>query len=173
MVVRALPWGELEAPMFAVNSSSFSLRIAVHLATIGPRSWSWPSVDRYLIDWQRFPHVNLPIAARSRRDRGSIGPRSWRSSTIVLCRRIKIHMIVNRTIAVLRAIRCRPHDGDRTHQEAPRIAQIANDLSRLIRAPDCEKSQRFDDLNPMNLSPNLRTCLIYDRVDSGPRDHRR
>ena len=106
---------------FALNSH--------HLGHDRATMWSWPSVDRRLIDWQRFPHVNPPIAARSRRDRGSIGPRSWSSSTIGLRRRIEIQVIVIRTIAVLRAIRCRPHDGDRTHQEAPRVAQIANDRS--------------------------------------------
>ena len=68
--------------VFAPNSRLFGH----DRATIGPRSWSWPSVDRPLIGWQRLLHVNPPIAVRSRCDRGLIGPRSWSSSTIGLRR---------------------------------------------------------------------------------------
>ena len=80
MVVRALPWGELEAPMLAVNSASFSLRIAVYLATIGPRSGH----DRATIA-PRSGHDRAAIGPRSGHDRAAIGPRSRRDrATIVV-----------------------------------------------------------------------------------------
>ena len=85
-------------------------------ATIGVRI-------AFISSQRRFPHVRPPIAARSHRDRGSIGPRSWSSSMLCLRRRIEIQVIVIRTITVLRAIRCRPHDGDQTHQETPRASR--------------------------------------------------
>ena len=79
----------------------FCFRIAIILATIGPRSghdraaigprsWSRSFVDRRALEWRWFHHVSSPIAARSRRDRGSIEPLSWSSSTIIICRPMEI-----------------------------------------------------------------------------------
>ena len=84
MVVRALPWGELEAPMLAVNSASFSLRIAVYLATIGPRSRR----DRatiVVLAVRRSPFDRLAtITPRQPSDRGSIAPRSRFDRTAIV-----------------------------------------------------------------------------------------
>ena len=55
--------------------------------TIGPRSrrdrvtivrrlWSWSSIDPRRLEWSRFRGSMRAIAARSRRDRSSIAPRS-------------------------------------------------------------------------------------------------
>ena len=67
-----------------VNQLPFCFRIAIILATIGPRSWSRSFIDRRLLEWWRFHHISSPITARSCRNRGSIEPRSWSSSTIIL-----------------------------------------------------------------------------------------
>ena len=84
MVVRALPWGELEAPMLAVNSASFSLRIAVYLATIGPRSRR----DRatiVVLAVRRSPSDRLAtITPRQPFDRGLIAPRSRFDRTAIV-----------------------------------------------------------------------------------------
>ena len=72
----------------------FSLKKTTIFATIGSRSW----VNRdprslmvaVLIEWRRFHNVSSTIAARSRRDRDSIGPRSWSSSTNLVSRPIEV-----------------------------------------------------------------------------------
>ena len=61
---------------FSRDRATIGPQLGHDRATIGPRSWSWSFVDRHLLDWRRFHHANSPIAARSRRDRGSIAPRS-------------------------------------------------------------------------------------------------
>ena len=72
----------------------FGFEMATIFAMIRPRSWSSSFVDRRPIDWRRFHHVSSPIAARSRRDRSSIGPRSWSSSMKPLNLRIAIFSLM-------------------------------------------------------------------------------
>ena len=84
MVVRALPWGELEAPMLAVNSASFSLRIAVYLATIRPRS-RHDRATIVVLAVRRSPSDRLAaITPRQPSDRGSITLRSWFDRTAIV-----------------------------------------------------------------------------------------
>ena len=66
---------------FSRDRATIGPRLGHDRATIGPRSWSLSFVDRRPLDWRRFHHVNSPITARSRRDRGSIGLGSWSSSS--------------------------------------------------------------------------------------------
>ena len=95
-VVEAVSLSEDVASELALTQPQFRFEMAMIFAskrpTIGPRSRSWSVVDRSLIDWRRFHHVNSPIAARSRRDRGSIGPRSWSSSTKPLNRPMRLQL---------------------------------------------------------------------------------
>ena len=69
----------------AVIWLQISLKKTTIFATIGPRSWvnhdPRSSSVGVLIEWRRFHNVSSTIAVRSRRDCGSIGPRSWSSST--------------------------------------------------------------------------------------------
>ena len=64
-----------------MNFPSNLLQIATHLATIGPRSWSWPSVDRRHLVVEAFPPRSLSdrtaIAVRSDRDRGVLPRSVW------------------------------------------------------------------------------------------------
>ena len=125
---------DVVAPEFEVKSSSNSLQIKPRsghdLAAIGPRLWLDRDLDPPMMPSEDRGSDSALKESRSRLDRSAIAVRSWCSSTSILHRQIKIQAIVIRTIAVLRAIRCRPHNGDRTHQKAPRVAQIANDCYR-------------------------------------------
>ena len=148
---------------------NFASIFATIFATIAPRSGRDRAsivvlvlrrspADRLETNPQRSHDRISSIAPRSRLDHGSIGLRSWSSSTIfrrhsmeiqrsgevhaspqweeirmIEGHPMEIHAIVIRTIPVVRAIRCRLRDGDRTHQKAPRVAKIANDRGRPMK----------------------------------------
>ena len=95
----------------------------------GPWSWSWSWFARPPNEWKEFHAEGAPIAARSRHDRGSIGPRSWSSSIGLPCRPMKIRS---------RGTRCYPHARSRPSDEDPPV-KIAPRAS-----PFCKQSQPFD-----------------------------
>ena len=74
----------------------FSVKETTISATIGPRLWvnrdpGSPSII-VLIDWRQFRMISSTIVARSRSDRGSIGLRSWSSSTCLRSRPIALQV---------------------------------------------------------------------------------
>ena len=65
-----------KASNFHDLSSTFEPRSNRDRVTIVRWSWSWSSVDPRRLEWSRFRGSVRAIAARSRRDHGSIAPRS-------------------------------------------------------------------------------------------------
>ena len=104
---------------FSRDRATIGPRSGCDWATIAPRSWSWSFVDRRPLDWRRFHHVNSLIAARSRRDRGSIGLRSWSSSRKLLNRPMKIR---SQSTRCSHRARSRPSDEDPPIKIAPRAS---------------------------------------------------
>ena len=134
-----------ETPISAAIFATITPRSGCDRASIVMLVLRRSPADRLETNPRRSRDRISSIAARSRHDRGSIGLRSWSSSTMFRCRSMEIQRfgevhastqweeigtieghpmeiqaIVIRTIFVVRAICCRPRDGDRTHQETPR-----------------------------------------------------
>ena len=117
--------------------------------------------------------------ARSRRDHGSIGPRSWYSSTSLLHRLMKLQLVGrSRSLdpvrhdreegpppAVRSVRRSRPSDGS-TSDEVVIKSLWRSDV------PGASTCHQVSLLITFHLCPFCSTCFDEDRVDCGPRDRR-
>ena len=106
-VVGTIPWAWHRGFNSTKNQFGFGFKLASKRPRFPPRSdhdrvmigsrlWvnrdpRSPSVV-VLIEWRRFRNFSSTIAARSRRDRGLIGPRSWSSSTCLHSRPIALQV---------------------------------------------------------------------------------
>ena len=149
-------------------------------AMIGPRSRSWSVVDCSPIDWRRLRHVNSLIAARSRRDRGSIGPRSWNSYTKSLNRPMGSSWMNDHDspipcAAITMRVLCQPSNRDRLSMKISRPIAINSrpsidaDWELLRMPPGARYIVRLSSL----MSPFCARDGFDDRVDSGLRDRSR
>ena len=165
-VVGVVLWNGVLAPNFYAILSQFRLQNAPRSghdrAAIGPWSWSWSLFARPPIEWKEFHAEGGPITARSRRDRGSIRPRSWSSSTGLPCRPMKIPRS--------RSLHVRRH--------------FANNCSRLMHLKPFDsmpigRSSGCHVVRGKSFDPHHLLSFFFarggfdDRVDSGPRDRSR
>ena len=144
----------------AAISATLGPRSRHNRATIGPRSWSSPFVDRLPIDWRRLPNERSAFAARSRRDRGSIGPRSS-----VLPRILRAVRYDDRYLMKIR--RARAFHAASTEAVRSRSRDLPLMTIRRSSRRHLASGKPFDHLT---YSSNSARGGFGDRVDRGSRD---
>ena len=155
-------------PRFSPGSTTIDHDRGLIVRWLGVDLTANPYENRVWRSWSWFRSKCSTIAARSRRDRGSIGPRSWSSST---CPHNRPMAIRRSWLRIIAAVGCISNSSILCRLGDLRVDTWC-EVSRPIEAW-CLLAMPRVTHPPLHLNRDWRTCWIDDRVDSAPRDRSR